>query len=854
MLRKTQCAIGVARSLVASQPPGNPASQLSRLPAFLLSSFPAYIRATMHSMFAHVAIPRSAPAPLVYRIPEAFAGAVQVGIRVRVPLRQRQATGVVIEVSETSGIESTSIREILEVLDERPLLPDHILALARFISSYYRCPLGTTLATMLPAGLLRADTEQAEPTPKGAGTNLEALPEKQRAILAALLEHRKLPVAGVLARAGAGTRTPLDALERQGLVRLSRSRRDRPPRSEVGAVALVPEPIDELLERCGRAPRQREVLNWLADHDGPALESEVCAALECTPSVIRALETKALVHRFRQAAAKKPRWSLGGKDVRHELNSEQQAAVDAVQEALDDGRYQPILLEGVTGSGKTEVYLRCLEGALSQGRQGIVLVPEIGLTPATVGAVERRFGSSVAVLHSAQAEGERWREWRTIRSGNARIVVGPRSALFAPLEKPGLIVVDEEQDAAYKQQENPRYNARDLALVLGRDLGIPVLLCSATPSTEAAFLEKRGLARRLQLTRRVGGGVLPKVQLVDLRHEPPEPGEQGRTLFSAPLKEAITETLEADRQVILLMQRRGWAPVLLCRDCGNTLECPDCSIALVVHRRRNSLECHYCGHKIGVPINCPSCNGTLLDAVGAGTEKVAHHLGRLFPDIPSAILDRDTVRRRSGLQDTLGAFADRRIRILVGTQMVAKGHHFPNVTLTGVISADALLGLPDFRAGERTFQLLTQVAGRSGRGAEPGRVIIQTYHPEHPAVLHAANHDVAAFTEEELRFRRAFGYPPVTRMALIGFESPSIDQVRRAAEAAGRSLRPSPEGVRVRGPAPSPMERLRDRWRWQILLTAAERPPLRQALARVESLSLPSDVHRLIDVDPLSTL
>lgn len=804
-------------------------------------------------MFAHVAIPRSAPEPLTYAVPEAFIGAVKPGIRVRVPLRRKQTTGIVVDVTEESGLEGGSVREILEILDDKQLLPDHILALAEFISSYYRCPIGTTLATMLP-GLLRADSEQAEPTPKGATFDLDVLPEKQRAILAALIEHRKLPIAGVLARAGAASRTPLDALATSGLVQLTRSRRDRPATSEVGAVSLISEPIDQLLERCGRAPRQRDVLNWLAGHGGPALESEVCAALDCTPAIIRALETKNLVNRFRQAAAKKPRWSLGGKDVRHQLNAEQQAAVDAVLEALKDGRYEPILLEGVTGSGKTEVYLRCLEATLALGRQGIVLVPEIGLTPATVGAVERRFGSSVAVLHSAQAEGERWREWRSVQSGDARIVVGPRSALFAPLEKPGLIVVDEEHDAAYKQQESPRYSARDLALVLGRDLGIPVLLCSATPSTEAAFLEVRGLARRLRLTRRVGGGVLPHVQLVDLRKEPPEKGEQGRTLFSRPLKEAIAETVDAGRQVILLMQRRGWAPVLLCRDCGHSLECPDCSIALVVHRRRGDLECHYCGHRASVPKACPSCKGSLLDAVGAGTEKVAHHLGRLFPEISSAILDRDTVRRRSGLEDTLGAFADGRVRILVGTQMVAKGHHFPNVTLTGVISADSLLGLPDFRAGELTFQLLTQVAGRSGRGTEPGRVIVQTYHPEHPAVLHAANHDVGAFTEEELKFRRAFGYPPVTRMALIRFESPSIDHVRRTAEAAGRCLRSAPEGVRVRGPAPSPMERLRDRWRWQILLTANQRPPLRRALAQVEILPLPSDVHRMIDVDPLSTL
>ena len=805
-------------------------------------------------MFAHVAIPRSAPSPLVYRIPETFTDAVQPGIRVRVPLRRKQTTGVVIEVSQTSGIESKSIREILEVLDDQPLLPDHIFSLARFISSYYRCPLGTTLATMLPAGLLRADAEKAEPTPRGAAVNLGALPEKQRLILTTLLEHRKMPVAGLLARAGARTRTALDALEHAGLVRISRSRRDRPPRSEVGAIALVPEPIETLLERCGRAPRQLEVLNWLAAHGGPALESEVCTSVGCTPSVLRALETKALVHRFRQAGAKKPRWSLGGKDIRHTLNAEQQAVVDTVQAALKKGCYEPIVLEGVTGSGKTEVYLRCLEDALSLGRQGIVLVPEIGLTPATVGAVERRFGSSVAVLHSAQNESERWREWRTLRSGEARIVVGPRSALFAPLEKPGLIVVDEEQDGAYKQQESPRYNARDLALDLGRDLGIPVLLCSATPSTEASYLEKRGLARRLQLTRRVGGGVLPGVELVDLRHEKPEPGEQGRTLFSTPLKEAIKETLQAGRQIILLMQRRGWAPVLLCRDCGHSLECPDCSVALVVHKRRGNLECHYCGHKAAVPTACPTCRGALLDAVGAGTEKVAHHLGHLFPDASAAILDRDTVRRRSGLEDTLGAFSDGKIQILVGTQMVAKGHHFPNVTLTGVISADALLGLPDFRAGELTFQLLTQVAGRSGRGVDPGRVIIQTYHPEHPAVLHAANHDVTAFTEEELRFRTAFGYPPVTRMALIRFESPSIDRVRKAAETAGRILRPAPTGVRVRGPAPSPMERLRDRWRWQILLTSPERAPLRQALSLIEAEAPPSDVLRIIDIDPLSTV
>ncbi|MCD4749191.1 MAG: primosomal protein N' [Thermoanaerobaculales bacterium] len=805
-------------------------------------------------MFASVAIPRSAPESLLYRVPPELGAAVKPGIRVRVPLRRKQVTGVVIEVTETTELDRAVIRSMTEVLDTDPLLPAHIFDLADFISSYYRCPLGTTLAAMLPAGLLRSDAEHVEPTPLGAATDRQILPDLQATILGLLLEKGRMAVAGLLARSGAASRSALESLENAGLVHVRRTRRDRPPKSEVGAVSLASGDLEVHFEACSRAPRQREVIQWLADNGSPALESTLCGEIGCTQAIIRTLEKKGIVHRFRQAAERRPRWSLGGKDHRHDLTDEQRIAVDAVKNALDDGKYAPILLEGITGSGKTEVYLRCLEHALALGRQGLVLVPEIGLTPATVGAVERRFGTAVAVLHSAQSDGERWKEWLAIRSGRADIVVGPRSSLFAPIDRPGLIVVDEEHDGAYKQQDSPRYNARDLALVLGKNLGIPVLLCSATPSTEAAHLENRGLARRIRLTSRTGGASLPEVELVDLRQEKPEPGEHGRTIFSNRLRAAMTETLEAGHQVILLMQRRGWAPVLLCRDCGHTLECPSCSVAMVVHRRRGDLECHYCSHRRPYPKECTSCGGVLLDPIGAGTEKVAYHLKRYFPDISTAILDRDTVRRRSGLEDTLGAFASGRVKVLVGTQMVAKGHHFPNVTLTGVISADSLLSLPDFRAGERTFQLLTQLAGRAGRGSDPGRVVVQTYHPEHPAVLHAANHDVSAFIAEELRFRRAFGYPPVNRAALVRFESPSAEDARQAAERAWRRVNPAPEGVRVRGPAPSPIERLRDRWRWQILLTCPDRPPLRQALHQIEQDVMTSNVNRVIDVDPLSTL
>jgi primosomal protein N' (replication factor Y) len=805
-------------------------------------------------MYVDVAIPRGAPEALTYRLPDELVALVQVGVRVRVPLRRRTVPGMVVAVKESCDLDDSSLRPVSELLDTEPLLPAGLLELARFIAGYYRCPLGDTLAAMLPAALLRSDAEEVELTPKGAASEGLELPARQAELLETLRESGRIRLATLIARAGIATRSPVEALATAGLVRIKRQRRDRPPQVEVTAVALPDIELDELLARCSRAPKQQAVLEWLAEQGRPALVSEICTAVGCSAGVVRALIGDNLVQSFKQASPQRPRWVLRADDTRHQLSDEQQNAVDAVTTAIGRTGFAPFLLQGVTGSGKTEVYLRCLEAALEAGRDGLVLVPEIGLTPAAVGAVERRFGSQVAVLHSAQSDGERWREWRTIRAGGARVVVGPRSALFAPLAKLGLIVVDEEQDGAYKQRDAPRYNARDLALVLGQRLAAPVLLCSATPSTEAVGLVERGMATHLQLTRRVAGLSLPEVELVDLRAEPAEPGEQGRTLFSRRLRQAMAETIERGEQVILLMQRRGWAPVLMCRECGHRLQCPSCSVALVVHRRSHDLRCHYCGHSCHLPDTCPECSGTLLDPLGAGTEKVAHLVGQYFPGVSSAILDRDTVRRRSGFRETLGAFAAGQVQVLIGTQMVAKGHHFPNVTLTGVISADALLSLPDFRAGEQTFQLLTQVAGRAGRGDQPGRVIIQTYYPDHPAVLHAARHDVNAFLADELVFRRTFSYPPAARMALVRFEAGTAAAAQRTTEAAATAAQPLPDGVRLRGPAPAPLERIRERWRWQLLISANNRNLLRTVLERIEAVAVPATVHRVIDIDPLSTL
>jgi len=805
-------------------------------------------------VYAKVAIPKSAPEALTYSIPEDLESFAVPGVRVRVPLRKKTVTGVLVEITHSTNLDPNAVRPLTEVLDPEPLLPPHLFFLADFISTYYRCPLGDTLATILPTSLLRSDGEVARLTTAGVGADPAALPSKQGAVLAALQATTRLRVPTLLARAGARGRGPLDALVEARLATVSRRRRDRAPEAEVAAVQLPRKPIEELLELCKRAPRRRQVLEWLAEQGRPALAAEVCAEVGCSPATLRAMDKAGLLLRFYQQAPRRPRWVLQPTTERFTLTDEQRMAVETIENAISGGHYTPILLQGITGSGKTEVYLRCLEKVLAGGGSGLVLVPEIGLTPAAAGAVERRFGSQAAVLHSALSDGERWREWKRIRAGEARVVVGPRSALFAPFENLGLIVVDEEHDAAYKQQEAPRYNARDLALVAARHLEIPVLLCSATPSVEASALVERDLAERLQLTRRVAGGELPSVELVDLRGEPPEPGEQGRTLFSRRLRELLTETVERGEQAILLMQRRGWAPIYLCRDCGHRIECPACSVSLVVHQRSGDLRCHYCGHRERAPSRCPVCGGDLLDAVGAGTEKVAHHLRHILPEVSSAILDRDTVRRRSGLQDTLGAFAAGTVQVLIGTQMVAKGHHFPNVTLTGVISADAMLGLPDFRAGERTFQLLTQVAGRAGRGERPGRVVIQTYYPEHPAVRLACNHDVTTFLSEELVFRRSFSYPPVTRLALVRFEATSERLARDGAEAAARAVTPVPERARLRGPAPAPLERIRNHWRWQLLLSAANRELLREMLEKIEAQPVPRSVRRVIDVDPISTL
>ena len=538
-----------------------------------------------------------------------------------------------------------------------------------------------------------------------------------------------------------------------------------------------------------------------------------------------------------------------------DLNQHQQAACAELCAAINRAAFTGFLLHGVTGSGKTEVYLHAVQKCLEEKRQALILVPEISLTPQLVSRFRARFeekGVGIAVLHSGLSVGERYDAWREIVRHRMQIVIGARSAVFAPLPALGLIVVDEEHDTSFKQGEGFRYNARDLALVRGQQSGCPVVLGSATPSIASSLRAEQGHFKLLQLPQRVHRGPLPKVEIVDMREEKTSPGALSNRLI-----EALQQTLEQERQCLLLLNRRGFAPFLLCADCGHTFYCPNCSITLTFHQRDKSLKCHYCDYTKTPDDKCPKCQGLNLDYQGVGTERLEQELRELFSGARIARMDRDTTSRKGAHQEIMQAMLDRRVDILIGTQMIAKGHDFPAVDLVGVIAADTVLNFPDFRSAERGFALLTQVAGRAGRGHNgSGRVLVQTFNPEHYALACALKHDYAGFYQQEIPFRQELGYPPCGHLINLTLSGNRTDQVKRAAERYAARLRQASAGVEILGPTPCPLARLRGKSRYQILLKAAERTVLRRLLPQVEQAGkdLPRQVAVQIDVDPLDML
>ena len=619
------------------------------------------------------------------------------------------------------------------------------------------------------------------------------------------------------------------------------------------ARALVAEPPPAL----ARAPAQSAALAYLLAVGGRAPLEEVATAIPGARETLKKLAERGLVALEEEVLAPGVREGLQqGRPAR--LTPEQVTAGDALAAALDAGGFQPFLLHGVTGSGKTEVYLRAVEHALGRGKGSLVLVPEIALTPQLVGRFRSRFGPTVAVLHSALKDRERLYHWQALKKGEVRIAVGVRSAVFAPVPDLGLVVVDEEHDPSFKQEEKLRYQARDLAVVRAKQAGATVVLGSATPSLESLENARRGRYTLLTMPQRVDDRPMPTIELVDLRLERPRPPGQvveEAPVLSPPMLAAMQETLARGQQTILFLNRRGHSTILLCEVCGASLKCSECDVCLTHHRGAGRVVCHYCGLQHPVPDRCRECSGNLLK-LGIGTERVEAEVAERLPGARVARLDRDAATSAERLTELLASFARRELDVLVGTQMVAKGHDFPGVTLVCVVMADTSLSIPDFRAAERTFHLLTQVAGRAGRGKDPGRVLVQSYNPEAEPVARVLAHDFEGFARQELEWRKALAYPPFARLAAVRLEGEHPEETARVARMLGHHLAqampPASHGVRLLGPAVAPIARIRGKTRWQLLLKGPTHASLAPLLSHLEARlpDVPSGVKVTLDVDP----
>src|SRR6476469_9406120 len=716
--------------------------------------------------------------------------AEKVAIGSRVRVPFRERSALATVVAVLEQSDAKGIRPIEALVGDKPVLSAKLIELARWMGAYYCCPIATVMRSLLPQVIRRAEVGW-----------------KKQLFVSAAKE-------------------------------------------------IVPEEIEKLRRR---APKQAELLEAISKLRKPVAAAELLRQTALDNQTLRALEKRGFVVLREEAVARDPHADeefIASSNLT--LNEEQTVALAAIEEALvAPEKAKPLLLHGVTGSGKTEIYLQAIHSTLARGRTAIVLVPEISLTPQTVERFKSRFAATqetVAVLHSHLSEGERHDEWHKINAGRARIVVGARSAVFAPLENLGLIVVDEEHETSYKQEEAPRYHARDVAVVRAKLEGCAVLLGTATPSLESYHNAVQQKYRLLNLTQRVDNCQMPLMRIVDLRLERRK--EKTAAILSGKLRNAIADRLEKREQTILFLNRRGFSTSLLCSNCGEARACPNCSVALTFHRGAARLSCHLCGHTAAVPKKCPACSQDALIYAGFGTEKVEANVTQLFPNAVVRRMDADSMTRKDAYRETLHAFRAGKIDILVGTQMIAKGLHFPNVTLVGIVNADLALHLPDFRAGERTFQLLTQVAGRAGRGETPGEVFVQTYTPFSPSIQFARHHAFAGYFEQELEFRERCDFPPFRHAVLITVRSEHEGRARLSAETIARRLRENLTAEFIVGDAtPAPLEKLQSQFRFHILLRGEAIMRLSRLVREtLDKLPLPEDVVAAVDVDPYQLL
>lgn len=827
-------------------------------------------------MYAEVAVPIHIRQTFTYRLPGDLAERAQVGCRVLVPFGKKFLTAFIVDLHPEPQLDvlETDIKDIEELLDESPIITLEILELTHWVADYYFAPWGECLRAALPSGAISISEQVLSLTDAGRAairsrgltqSKLEAL---ESLASAEFVETRHFERSVPRPKAAALVRQ----LTRDGLISVSQRIADARMKPRLQNVVKLnrPEsspPAEQNESATGNSraskrkelnEKQKRVVEILSSRNDEIPFGELLEAADVSSSVVRTLEKRGVVQVLAREVRRDPLAHIApsnGSQIT--LNTEQQVALDQIVASFGEKQYKTFLLHGVTSSGKTEIYLRAMHEALNRQLSALMLVPEISLTPVFSRRLRAHFGESVAILHSSLSDGERGDEWQRIKRGEARVVIGTRSAIFAPIKDLGLVVVDEEHEGSYKQDETPQYHARDTAIVRAVKAGAVVVLGSATPSLESFYNAQAGKYSYLRLRTRFGDRALAEVETVDMREVFKRHGK-AQTL-SDELKNAIAETFARREQSMILLNRRGFSSFLLCRSCGLAVQCPNCDVTLTYHRYNSSLQCHYCNYIRPVPRNCDACEGEYIHYVGLGTEQLEAILKDLFPDMNIARLDRDTTRRRGSMEQVLMEFADGGIDLLVGTQMIAKGHDFHNVTLVGVVSVDVGLALPDFRAAERTFQLLTQVAGRAGRGHRPGRVIIQTYHPEHYSLISARNQDYEEFYRHEINFRKTMHYPPFSALINVLIRDKDRDRASSTAADVARELRTfaKESGIRILGPAPAPLSRIRNEYRFQVLIKALSRSRAREALDLAMD-RVTADGHNQrsisVEVDPMNLM
>lgn len=781
--------------------------------------------------------------PFDYQVPVEWISVIELGSRVKVPFGPRNVLGFVVGLKKETDVLLNKLKEINQILDMEPVLTEEMLRMAKWLKNDTICYEIDALQVMLPSAL-RAKYEKMIKLQQGQQLPLEVqaiFGKRQRA------NFKEFERAGLLPL--------LKQLVAENIVTIENVVKQQGNVKEIRMVQITADQqlIERALEQSSRAVKQRLLLQWMCQHLGEVFTpQEICDEAGVSISVLEAVIDKGAAQFIQEEVFRDPFTKEVSRTKALQLTGEQQVALQAITTAMDEQIAQTFLLHGVTGSGKTEVYLQAIQKVLEEGKEAIMLVPEISLTPQMTERFRSRFGEMVAVMHSGLSVGEKYDEWRKIQQGKVKVVVGARSAIFAPFTNIGLIILDEEHESTYKQEDSPRYHARDVAIWRSEFYNCPIILGSATPALESFARAKKGVYKLLSLKHRALHQALPTVFIADMREEL----RQGnRSMFSQSLIEAIRLRLEKKEQMVLFLNRRGYSSFVLCRDCGTVVQCPNCDISLTYHRTTEKLKCHYCGYEEQVPQICPQCQSDHIRYFGTGTQKVEEELYKLFPEARVLRMDVDTTKHKGAHEEILETFGAGHADILLGTQMIAKGLDFPNITLVGVLSADTSLHLPDYRAAERTFQLLTQVSGRAGRHDKLGEVIIQTYTPEHYAIELARTQEYEPFYEREMFLRRRSNYPPYYFVALIQL---SHEDVMMAAEYAGRVadwLRGNLSNqVAIIGPTTASIARLQNRYRYQCLIKYKIEPNLIPVLQRLLAMYraewIKQGILMTVDLDP----